>query len=334
MQPVVDIHCHTAGIGAGGSGCFISPALRNSWKYKVYLRSFGVSEQELLRHGDELVLQRLSESLAASPSVDLAVVLAMDGVLDSQGQLDQSRTEMYIPNEFLAKAVKKHPNLRFGASINPYRKDALDLLDQAAEAGAVLVKWLPSIQQIDPADQRLLPFYQRLHQHGLPLLTHTGAEASFTYARNELADPQRLHLALEQGVTVIAAHAAANGINEGEHNFSRFLRICDQHPNLHADISALTQVNRPGQLRRLLQQHHLHGRLHYGTDMPLTNTPLVSPLGHLTRLAPWKIAQLMRLGNPWCRDLALKRALGVPEEVFRNPAKLLKGIIPCHRSMT
>lgn len=331
---IIDIHCHTAGIGAGSSGCFISPELRKSWKYKVYLNSFGVQEHELLQHGDSLVLERLATTLTSSGTVDLAVVLAMDGALDSQGELDPNYTEMYIPNDFLAEAVKNHPNLRFGASINPYRRDALEQLDKAVEAGAVLMKWLPSIQHIDPADRCLLPFYRRMQQHGLPLLTHTGDEASFTYARNELGDPQRLRLALEQGVTVIAAHAAANGTNEGEYNFARFLRLCDQHSNLHADISALTQINRPGQLRRLIQQHHLHGRLHYGTDMPLTNTPLVSPLGHLTRLAPWTVARLMAIKNPWDRDLHLKRALGVPEEVFSNPARLLKGINICPRSTT
>ncbi len=334
MYPIIDIHCHTAGIGSGNSGCFISPALRKSWKYRIYLSSFGVQEHELLLHGDQLVLQRLSESLSASGRVDLAVVLAMDGVLDSTGELDQSCTEMYIPNDFLAETVKHHPNLRFGASINPNRRDALEQLDKAVAAGAVLMKWLPSIQHIDLADKQLVPFYQRMQQHGLPLLTHTGDEASFTYARNELGDPHRLRLALEQGVTVIAAHAAANGTNEGEHNFNRFLRLCDQHPNLHADISALTQINRPGQLRRLIQQHHLHDRLHYGTDMPLTNTPLVSPLGHVTRLSPWTVARLMAIKNPWDRDLELKRALGVPEEVFTNPARLLKGINTCPRSMT
>lgn len=286
MTPVIDIHCHTAGIGAGNSGCFISPDLRKSWKYRIYLNSFDVKEDELLRHGDQLVLRRLSETLAMSKSVDLAVVLAMDGVLASNGKLDHNLTEMYIPDDFLADAIKSYPNLRFGSSINPYRRDALELLDKVVERGAVLMKWLPSIQHIDLADKRLIPFYQRMQEHGLPLLTHTGDEASFTYARNELGDPERLRLPLELGVTVIAAHAAANGRNEGEHNFIRFLRLCDLHPNLHADISALTQINRPGQLRRIIKQQHLHGRLHYGTDMPLINTPLVSPLGHMTRLTP------------------------------------------------
>lgn len=333
-DPVVDIHCHTAGIGAGNSGCFVSPALRNSWKYRVYLKAFGVREEKLKHYGDQLVLQRLSASLAASKSVDLAVVLAMDGVLDRQGRLDRSLTEIYIPDKFLAEAVKSYPNLRFGASINPYRPDALERLERAATAGAVLVKWLPSIQHIDPADKQLTSFYHRLREFGLPLLSHTGDEASFTYARNELGDPQRLQLPLELGVTVIAAHAAANGKNGGEHNFARFLHLCDQYPNLHADISALTQFNRPGQLRRLIEQHHLHGRLHYGTDMPLINTGLVSPLGHLHRLSPWKVASLCAIHNPWCRDVALKQALGVPQHIFSNPARLLKGITPCPRSTT
>ena len=163
---VIDIHCHTAGIGAGFSGCFISPNLLKSWKYKAYLHSFGVRETELLQHGDQLVLQRLAASLTAAKSVDVAVVLAMDGALDSKGALDQRCTEMYIPNDFLAEAVKQHTNLRFGASINPHRKDALEQLDKAVTAGAVLMKWLPSIQQIDPADKRLVPFYQRLQQIG------------------------------------------------------------------------------------------------------------------------------------------------------------------------
>jgi hypothetical protein len=33
---------------------------------------------------------------------------------------------------------------------------------------------------------------------------------------------------------------------------------------------------------------------------------------------------LLAIKNPWDRDLELKRALGVPEEVFTNPAKLLR----------
>ena len=46
---IVDMHCHIAGIGAGGSGCFVSPRLRQNWRFKIYLHSFGVSQKELLK---------------------------------------------------------------------------------------------------------------------------------------------------------------------------------------------------------------------------------------------------------------------------------------------
>ena len=42
---IVDMHCHIAGIGAGNSGCFISPELRKSWRFRIYLRSFAVSRE-------------------------------------------------------------------------------------------------------------------------------------------------------------------------------------------------------------------------------------------------------------------------------------------------
>ncbi|HEX9078137.1 MAG TPA: amidohydrolase family protein, partial [Desulfuromonadaceae bacterium] len=215
------------------------------------------------------------------------------------------------------------PNLLFGASVNPYRRDALDLLDKVKTEGAVLVKWLPSIQNIDPADRRLVPFYCRLASLGLPLLTHTGNEHSFTYAQNALADPERLRLPLDQGVTVIAAHAASNGRNGGELNHDRFLRPMKNYPNLYADISALTQLNRLGHLERLLRHRELHGRLLYGTDMPLINTGITSPWFHCYRLGSHALRSVLAERNPWDRDVALKEALGVTEEILGNSARLL-----------
>lgn len=315
---IIDIHCHTAGIGAGNSGCFVSPALTGSWKYHVYLRAFGVTEQELKREGDGLVMRRTSERLAQSEQVASAVILAMDGVVDANGNLDRSRTEMFIPNEFVAAETAKYSNLLFGASINPLRVDAVERLERAADSGAVLLKWLPAIQHIDPADERLIPFYLKLKQLGLPLLTHTGKESSFTSAQEELGDPERLRLPLSLGVTVIAAHAASSGKSQGEDNHERFLRLCREFPNLYADISALTQINRLGHLQRLLKQTELHGRLLYGTDMPLLRTPLVSPFAYPHALSLRRMLEIARIDNVWDRDVALKEALGVPELVFDN----------------
>lgn len=320
---VIDIHCHTAGIGAGGSGCFISPRLRNSWKYRFYLASFGVTDAELEREGDGLVLRRLSERLAASTRVQAAVVLALDGVVDSRGGLDRERTELFIPNDFLAAQCRTYSNLLFGASVNPLRPDALDRLDAAAADGAVLVKWLPSIQGTDPADRRLVPFYRRLVELGLPLLTHTGKEQSFTRADNSLSDPNRLRLPLDEGVTIIAAHCATSGRSGGERNRDRLFALFTAYSNLHADISSLTQINRLGHLQWVLSHREVHGRLLYGTDMPLIATGLTSPWFHLFSLGPAASRRLAAIRNPWDQDVALKLALGMPERILHNAATLL-----------
>jgi hypothetical protein len=321
---IIDIHCHAAGIGAGGSGCFVSAALRRSWRYRIYLKSFRVTEDELLREGDGLILRRLSGQLAQSRRVASAVILAMDGVVGDDGELNAAETEVYIPNRFVAEETGQHPNLLFGASVNPYRRDAVTRLEQAAADGAVLMKWLPSIQHIDPSDQRLVPFYLRMKELGLPLLSHTGSEYSFTRARSELADPELLRLPLSLGLTVIAAHAGSNGRNGGEPNHARFIRLCGEYANLYADISALTQLNRLGHLSRLLNHRELHGRLLYGTDMPLPNTCIVSPFAFPFRISPWRMLAISRIANPWDRDVALKEALGVTEEILVNGTRLLE----------
>lgn len=248
---VIDIHCHAAGLGFGESGCFLSQSMAKSWKLHFYLKAFGVTREDLQREGDGLVLQRLSRRLSEATRVQAAVVLALDGVMDSCGELDRERTELYIPNEYLASRCRIHDNLLFGASVNPLRRDALERLDAVAAQGAVLVKLLPSIQGIDLADRRLAPFYRRLAELKLPLLTHTGEEESFTRSDDALADPALLRLPLEQGVTVIAAHCASNGKNGGEQNLDRLLPLFGEFPNLYGDISALTLANRLGHLQKI-----------------------------------------------------------------------------------
>lgn len=320
---IIDMHCHTAGLGYGNSGCFISKALRRSWKFKVYLKAFGVSEDELRRYGDIVILKRLSLLLADSKYVSDAVVLAMDGVVGSNGELDPQETEVYIPNEFIAGNAGRFGNIKYGASINPYRNDSLERLDKAGEDGAALIKWLPSVQNIDPSDKRIIPFYKRLQELGLPLLTHTGNENSFTKSQDKLVDPEKLRLPLDIGVTVIAAHAAASGETGGERKLDRLLSMFGMYRNLYADISALTQVNRPGQLARVLSHAEAHDRLLYGTDMPLLKTGLVSPLYFANRISLEKAVSIAKIRNPWDQDVRLKQELGVPDTAFSMPAEIL-----------
>ncbi|MBN2508446.1 MAG: amidohydrolase family protein [Verrucomicrobia bacterium] len=321
-EPLLDMHCHVAGIGAGGSGCFVSEGMRDSFKFGIYLKSFGVTRRELERDGDGLVVRRVAEQIAASRHVGRAIVLALDGVVDDAGDLDRKRTEIYVPDEFVAPEIARHTNLWFGASVNPYRRDALERLEWAHAHGAKLVKWIPSIMHIDPADERLIPFYRKLVELRLPLLTHAGQERSFTRADDELADPQRLHLPLRLGVTVIAAHVASTGAHDGERDTDRLARLMTQYTNVWTDISSLTQINKLGYLGEALRRPEFRGRLLYGTDFPLINTVTVSPWYFPLNLRFRQMWRLSRIGNPWDRDVALKQALGTPPEVFQQANRL------------
>lgn len=321
-KEIVDMHVHVAGVGAGSSGCHVSEKLRRNWRYKNYLRAFGITESDLQRFGDAVVFEKISERVDRSKSVKAAVILALDGVVDDRGNLDLGRTETYVPNTFVAQETEKYPNLLYGASVNPYRHDALERLEQVAERGAVLMKWLPAIQHIDPGDERLVPFYVKMRDLGLPLLTHAGGERSFTTAIARLGDPQKLHLPLSHGVTVIAAHAATTGKSDGEDNMLRLLRMFPEYPKLYTDISSLTQANKLRYLPKLVK-HNLHDRLVYGTDFPLINTPLVSAWYYFMKLSMRQMWQIGREPCCWDRDVLLKSALAVPGSVFTSWERLL-----------
>jgi hypothetical protein len=313
---IVDMHCHIAGIGAGNSGCFISPELRKSWRFRIYLRSFAVSESALEKEGDNLLADRVAKLLAQSKLVKKAVVLALDGVVDHDGVLDRNRTEVYVPNEFVAEATARHGNLLFGASVNPYRKDALERLERVKAQGAVLVKWIPSVMEIDPADPRLKAFYLKLVELDLPLLTHAGEERSFSSASDSFCDPDRLRLPLSLGVTVIAAHIGSTGKYQGERSSDRLARLMREYPNLYSDISSLTQINKHGYLKEALTRPEFKGRLLYGSDFPLINTPLVSPWYYAFRLSPKQLLTISRTKNPWDADVLLKHNLGTSADIF------------------
>lgn len=319
----VDMHVHTAGIGAGGSGAFINRDMRESFRFPIYLGAFGVDAEELETEGDAVVIEKISAQVAASRRVGMAVVLALDGVVDAEGNLDRQATQIYLPNAFVASETRRHDNLCFGASVNPYRRDALQRLREVKAQGALLVKWIPNIMDIDPADETITRFYEELVALDLPLLSHAGQERSFAHARDEYGDPRRLALPLSVGVTVIAAHIGTTGTSEGEDNFERILPMFERYPNLLADISSLTQVNKLGFLKQALSVPGLDERLIYGTDWPLQFFPLVSPYFHVDHIGLPAAKSIDAIDNRWDRDVALKEAFGTPRQVFARTAALL-----------
>ncbi len=321
---IIDWHAHVAGLGYGDSGNFINKDMRNNFRFGFFMRWMLVSEKELKQHGDQIVVKRLSEKLAKSKYVDQAVVLALDGVIDeTTKQLDKSLTQLHVSNTFVATETKKYSNLLFGASINPRREDAIELLEKVVAQGAVLIKWIPSIMYIDPSDEAFIPFYKKMAELNIPLLSHTGMEKSFATAKDELADPKRLELPLSLGVTVIAAHIATTGESDGQDNFERILPMFDQYENLYTDISSLTQINKLGYLAKALKHPGLQDHMIYGTDWPLQYFPVVSPWYHINHVGFKHASKLNGVKNQWDRDLLLKQAFGISQKILTRKIGLL-----------
>lgn len=326
-KTIIDNHVHIAGLGFGNSGCFINDSMRDNYRFPFYLWSMDVSEDELIQYGDQILVKKISAKIAQSKTVKQAVILAMDGYIDShgtnKGKLNRQQTQIFVPNDYVARETSKYNNLLFGASINPNRPDALQRLQQVKDQGAVLVKWIPSIMNIDPADKTHTDFYRLMARLNIPLLTHTGMEKSFANARDELSDPQRLKLPLELGVTVIAAHIATTGKSEGQDNFSRILPMIKKYPNLYVDISSLTQVNKLNYLSKALNEEGIKSKMIYGSDWPLTFFPLTSPWYHINHISLSDAWEAGGIKNQWDRDIALKTALKVPDEVFLRTQHIL-----------
>jgi uncharacterized protein len=218
---------------------------------------------------NRLYVEKLEAELSVSTRVGRAVLLGMDGVYDGAGRLDEARTDFLISNDHVFAATRGRACFLPGVSVNPSRRDAKDELERCAARGAVLVKVLPNTQAFDPADRRFLPFYAALARLRLPLLSHVGYEFSLIGRDQSVGDPGRLRAALDEGVTVIAAHGCSSGLFVREPHFPTMLDLVRRYPSFYVDTSALTIPNRVGALLRLRRHPEVFDRLVFGTDYPL-----------------------------------------------------------------
>ena len=199
---VIDCHVHVCAFG-GGHG-WTSDHLLKTLPFRFMRWRLGLKGADA--RTERALEAKLLALLEGTPSLDAAVVLAFDAVHDEEGRLDEANTHLYVKNDYVAGLARDHSNILFGASVHPYRKDAVAELERCVGMGAVLLKWLPIVQDFDPADERCIPFYEALAHHKLTLLCHTGGEKSLPNLRQSAADPMLLVPALKRGVRVIGAH--------------------------------------------------------------------------------------------------------------------------------
>jgi hypothetical protein len=266
---------------------------------------------------DRIYLDQLLHWVSAS-SLEAAVLLACEWVHDDQGTVRKDLSDLFVSNDAVLAAAKRSSKLLPGVAIHPARRDAMDELERCAAAGAVLLKLLPCVQNVDCNLPKYRRFWTRLAELGLPFLAHTGGEFFVRSCRNDLKSPRCLQLPLECGVTVIAAHCGTRALPwDGDH-FDEFLQMRKRFPNFYGDLAALSHITHLKSLQHLRDEPE---RLLHGTDYPVVTAVFPSWLkGWIDRET---MLRLRAIPNPLEKKIQLTRALGFPERVFTDLWQLL-----------
>lgn len=312
QKSLIDCHVHLAAFPDGNNGCYISLKMLKSPLFRFLLWKHGLDPENTARSNEKYVGDLLSE-LRASTHVGRAVLLGMDGAYDRHGALDRRRTDFLVGNDYLLQVARNHPHeFLAGVSINPQRRDAIDEVARCAEAGAALVKVLPNAQGFDPGNPAFIPFYRALARRRLPLLSHVGYEFSLIGKDQSMGDPDRLRTALDEGVTVIAAHGCSNGLLFHEPFYATLLSLVHTYPHFFTDLSALTLPNRFLMLFKIRRHPELADRLLFGTDYPLS----VFHLPAWGRVRIRELISIMRTTNRFDRQYLVLQSLGITARSF------------------
>lgn len=336
---VWDAHSHVFGNGDSGSGLWFNRRMEQIWNPRAYVqREFYVNAScvdERPGKVDTSFVDRLLALCRGMAPGFRVLLFGFDWARDEKGAPLADRSTFHVPDDYVAGLAFSHSeHFVWVASIHPYDPRALDRLDAAAARGARAIKWLPSAQNIDPADARCDRFYAKLAALRMPLVTHAGDERAVHGFGEHLGNPLRLRRPLDAGVRVVVAHCASLGSGHIDDlrsaklgNFDLFAKLMDDEryrANLFGDISAITQSNRMGVVATLLERRDWHARLLNGSDYPL---PGVVPLVSLRALVDWQlldaaavdILRRLRDINVLLYDFVLKRSLKKEGQGFSKP---------------
>lgn len=330
---IIDMHVHFGAPANNLSGCYWSTEFENTAAYYAML----FLTQSVFKKVDlERIKDHLLHKIRSSKYINKMVLLALDEVYDQQGKAHSEWTHLHVPNNYLFQLSREEPKILVGCSVHPYRSDWEEQLEQAIHQGAVLCKWIPSSQLINPAHPRCKPFFRKLADHQLPLLCHAGPEYAIPTANmsyEEFNHPHYAREALEEGVVLILAHCALpyfwifdTNYQQDFHEFFNLMEQADKKGwNLYADISALATPLRAPYLKKIIEKVPAK-RLLFGSDYPI---PLSEFTYHRSRnFFSWLrfLVRVAFMPNPLDKNYLLMKKMGFAEDVFFNAAYLFSHI--------
>ena len=316
---------------------FVSPRSLRRITWRLVKRMFGLDPR--LSAGPELdgaLADFYHRHHFAAGPVQKIVLLAFDEYHDDAGRRTpppqtrrQRGSDIYASNSMIHAACRRHPErYLFGASVHPYRKNAVACVEEVFRRGACLLKWIPLHQNIDVADSRTTDVLRCCARLGLPLLVHYCEEFTLATQHPESRPLAPLLDALRRlrrdGAmpTTIVAHVATPVTPWGERRSHRLLveALCGEFADapLYADISALASWGKIKYLRELARRQDLHGKLLFGSDFPV---PLALPRLHGDLGRDYR---RIKADPSWIQQYAhIVRRLGFNEIVLRRAAELL-----------
>ena len=204
---LIDLHCHytftgrlatarprfsfepaTDGDQPALDSC-VSPRSLRRLPFRLMRRMLKVPPEATPGEAIDAPLEQFyNEHLLADGPVQRVVLLAFDAYHDNQGRRTpppQTRrdrgSDIYTSNSLIYATCRQHPErFLFGASVHPYRENAVRCVEEVFGRGACLLKWIPLHQNIDVADPRTLDVLRCCAHLGLPVLVHYNQE--FTLA--------------------------------------------------------------------------------------------------------------------------------------------------------
>jgi predicted TIM-barrel fold metal-dependent hydrolase len=329
----VDFHTHLLNPNVSFSRLYDKVAI------SLFAKKLGVDSKELIDKKYEAFVDAYINNIKKSKYVKKSVILPVDAKIDLYGNEMHRDKTVCSSNDDIYEEYKRNPDeLIPFFSINPNRKDALDLIDKYVSLGFQGAKFLQNYWDIDINDKKYTPYFEKIKFYDLPIIIHSGSEYAISsnpkYEKIEVANQ-----AIEIGCKVVLAHFGVNIIMENRlnklhHNFSfdtnkfgddyfKMIEYLEKYENVYADLSATIALFRTKIIEDLAKnQKHIHNKLLFGTDYPVPFSILFSyhSLGLKKRL------DLEKVINPFDRNISFfNEYFEENSPIYTNWQKLIKG---------
>ncbi|MDJ0806379.1 MAG: amidohydrolase family protein, partial [Gammaproteobacteria bacterium] len=329
LMRTVDIHTHLLSPEVSFDRLF------DRFSVRFFAKKLGVDRKSLQTAPYRTYVEAMARSIRSSEHVEKACLFAVDARYDRNGrQTARDKTVCAMTQDVLDVTARFPDCFIPFLSINPLRADALEQIDRHVEKGCQGAKFLQNYWGLDMNDEGLIPYYEKLQAHGLPLVVHIGSEYTIDSMR-EYEGVDMLKLPLTCGIKVIAAHMGlgrfqpklrlwnnfSRNPNTFDEDYSILLDKLKSEENLYADISAILVPMRARALRHLSEQREVHDKILFGTDYPVPFTTTFNSYD-----LAWSVRRnISRIANPFDRyAAAILEYFPADSPIYNNYKKVIK----------